>query len=236
MKWIIGNWKMNGDGALVAHLLSALADAAGQGARVVVCPPFPLLGAAMVRCAGTPLMLGAQDVSPHKNGAYTGDISAEMLKEAGCSHVIVGHSERRQYHAETSTLVAQKAAAALDAGLMPIICVGETLAQREAGAAKAVVAEQIAESIPQNASISDYLVAYEPVWAIGTGKVASQEDIDAMHTHIKACVAGVRVLYGGSVKAANARSILLSNAVDGVLVGGASLAADEFTAIIQAAA
>lgn len=230
-KYIVGNWKMNGSQALAGALVprvASLAAQVGSKAEIVLCPPAPLLPEVGRRMQGSFLALGAQDVSPHKDGAYTGDVSAAMLKEAGCRYVIVGHSERRQYHAESDVLVKAKAEAALAGGLIPIVCIGETLAQREAGQAKEVVKTQLA-SLPGG----QFLLAYEPVWAIGTGRTPTLSDIAEMHAHIGAMVkAGV--LYGGSVKAANAADILQTPGVAGVLVGGASVNAEEFCGIIAA--
>lgn len=239
--YIIGNWKMHGD-AVMAHawVESVAAQAAKMPSHVevAVCPPATLLASVTRAMIGSRLHAGGQDCSTHAQGAYTGEISAAMLREAGCRYVIVGHSERRQYHLETSETVAAKAQAALAAGLKPIICIGETLAEREEGLAETVVARQIAESIPashQPLATGHFLVAYEPVWAIGTGRSATAADIARMHGFIAQRAAGVPVLYGGSVKPANAREILTTKAVSGVLVGGASLNAQEFNAIIAGA-
>lgn len=243
MTLIAGNWKMHGSLALAKELLPALAALEVRpGVTTAICPPAPLLGGV------APLLgrmaLGAQDCHAEAGGAFTGDVSAAMLKEAGCRYVIVGHSERRQFHGETDAQVAAKAARALEAGLIPIICVGETLAQRESGAAQAVVAAQVKASLPPGASAqTDFVLAYEPVWAIGSGKTPSPDDIRDMHAAIAAqtcACAGlpkerVAVLYGGSVKAANAKAILSIPGVSGVLVGGASLTAEEFGGIMQAA-
>jgi triosephosphate isomerase len=237
-KLIVGNWKMNGEPVGAKSLATAVAGAAAQSPHTVaLCPPATLLSLVGDAIKATPVKLGGQDCSPHAEGAYTGDISAVMLKNTGCSYVIVGHSERRAGHGETDATVNAKAQAALKAGLIPIICIGETLAQREAGRAEAVVASQLQHSIP---ACQSAVLAYEPVWAIGTGKTATNEEIGQMHQFIIAEVtqrfglapAAVTVLYGGSVKSANAEAILAIDGVAGVLVGGASLKAEEFGAII----
>ena len=236
---------MNGvgqaDAAKLGDLKAAL-EANPASCDVLVCPPATLIAQAawFVKDA---FAIGGQDCHAEASGAYTGDVSAEMLKAAGASHVIVGHSERRQYHAETDAQVAAKAKAAWRAGLTAILCFGETLEQREAGKAKAVCDSQLAGSVPEGASAANTVVAYEPVWAIGTGKTASLDDIAAMHAHVRACLvkqlgdAGKKVLiqYGGSVKPDNAAAILSTPDVGGALVGGASLKVAEFMAIISAA-
>ena len=237
---IAGNWKMNGISADLAQL-QAIGAAPVQGVDVLICPPATLLSDAARALKGSSVFLGGQDCHELENGAYTGDVSAQMLRDAGATFVILGHSERRIYHHENNAHIALKADAALAAGLTPIICVGETLKQREAGEAMEVVEEQLAGSLPDgNAPL---VVAYEPVWAIGTGKVASIADITAMHMFIHQWLeaklpqsASVRVLYGGSVKAANATEIFAIPHVDGALVGGASLKASEFLPIVAAAA
>lgn len=190
--------------------------------------------------AETSLALGAQDCSPEKQGAFTGDISALMLRDAGCRYVILGHSERRQLHGETSLLIQRKAIAALDAGLIPVICVGEQLRDRESGAYKDIILSQVRESMPENTPPTAVILAYEPVWAIGTGLTASPAQIEEVHKTIASSLtygtSGARapILYGGSVKAAGAKEILNTPGVDGVLVGGASLKPEEFSAIIAA--
>ena len=231
---VAGNWKMNG---LTADLdfFSEVAETAAQSdAEVLVCPPATLLGKAAAACQGGPVKLGGQDCHAAENGAHTGDISAEMLRDAGASHVIVGHSERRADHGETSQTVRAKAEAALRAGLIPIICVGETLEERESARAETVVAEQLADSLPRSAA--EIVIAYEPVWAIGTGKSATADDIAAMHAHIRGLLPtadATRILYGGSVKPANSQAILALEDVDGALIGGASLQAHSLCMIIQ---
>jgi triosephosphate isomerase (TIM) len=240
---VVGNWKMNGGLAANAALLDRLA--AGWTPRdaersLAVCVPFPYLAQAQERLAATPIAWGAQDVSERTEGAYTGDVSAGMIAEFGCRYVIVGHSERRQVHGETDALVAAKAEAVLSKGLTPIVCVGETLAEREAGLTGTVAGRQIDEVIESLGSrISQTVVAYEPVWAIGTGRTATPEQAQDVHAFLRERLAragGGRVplLYGGSVKAANAATLFAMPDVDGGLVGGASLNADEFLAIGQA--
>lgn len=237
-KLIVGNWKMNGlreDAAKRAQAIGEAAQAEGREAfDIVLCPPATLLSEVRA-AAGKAVALGAQDCHHKDFGAYTGNISALMLKDAGCSYVILGHSERRQLQGETSEQVAAKAHAALNAGLVAIICVGETDAERTAGQQNDVVAAQLEASLPEGANKDNTVIAYEPVWAIGTGKTASAEDVRAMHAHIREIAGvGMRILYGGSVKAANAAEILHTENVDGVLVGGASLIAEDFLAIARA--
>jgi triosephosphate isomerase (TIM) len=243
-KLIAGNWKMNG--SLVAN--EALVRALAAGMRdakctVAVCVPAPYLEQVNALRAGTKLELGAQDVSPHEQGAYTGEVSAAMLREFGARYAIVGHSERRQYHGESDSLVADKAKAALAHGITPIVCVGETLAEREAGKTQDVVKRQMAAVIHTNGHcISEIVVAYEPVWAIGTGKTATPGQAQEVHAllcaQLKAATPHadrVHILYGGSMNAANARALLAQPDVDGGLVGGASLKAQDFLQIIAAA-
>lgn len=234
-KLIVGNWKMNGTAALASALVPEIAQFAASRRsddEIVICPPFTLLAEVARQVQGSFISVGAQDVSAHKDGSFTGDISADMLKEAGCRYVIVGHSERRSLHAETSGQVRAKADAALAAGLIPIICMGETLEQRESGSALSVVEAQVKASIPT--ASGDFVLAYEPVWAIGSGRNAHSTDIEDMHRHILSLLPEARILYGGSVKAANAGEILSIEGVSGVLVGGASLKAEEFCGIIAA--
>lgn len=242
---VAGNWKMNG-------LLASLAEIAALGSgydpdlksrvELAVCPPATLVGLAVEAAGRVGLKLGGQDCHTAASGAHTGDISAEMLKDAGASYVIVGHSERRADHGETNELVLAKAAAALRAGLTPIICVGETRAEREAGDALSVVGAQIEASLPADAP-GDIVVAYEPVWAIGTGLTPTPTDVAQMHEFARERIekrlgggksGAVRILYGGSVKPANARELIGLPHVDGALVGGASLTAREFLAIADA--
>lgn len=241
---IVGNWKMNGCRALANELLSVLARSTPSDparVKVVLCPPATLLSDVKSLREGTPIVLGAQDCHAKTHGAYTGDISAAMLKEVGCQYVILGHSERREQYGETDALVAAKALSASSAGLIPIICVGESLSQRQRGDAEAFVAQQLRSSLPELPC--EIVIAYEPIWAIGTGYVPTVEDITAMHHTIAQVLVTQRgplsprasILYGGSVKASNAKEILDLPGVDGVLVGGASLIAEEFSAIVSLA-
>ncbi|PWC77539.1 triose-phosphate isomerase [Azospirillum sp. TSH64] len=241
-KLIAGNWKMNGlkaDGLDLASDLAGRLKGAGPVAfDMLVCPPFPLLFPVGEAIADSPLALGGQDCAPKTSGAHTGDVAPTMLKDAGCRFVILGHSERRADHGESDAVVNAKAVAAHKEGLVTIICVGETEAQRDAGQANAVVSGQLAGSIPADATADNTVIAYEPVWAIGTGKTATPDDVKAMHAHIRAELDGkiaesakVRILYGGSVKPGNAAELMAVENVDGALVGGASLKADDFWAI-----
>jgi triosephosphate isomerase (TIM) len=236
-KLIAGNWKMNGLAADGRERAQALADLGNNPAfDMVLCPPATLIQQTLWLLKDSGVAVGGQDCHVKEHGAFTGDVSAAMLKDLGCAYVILGHSERRQHHKETSLEVAAKTLAAHAAGLTAIVCVGETLEQREAGHAQDVVEKQLAESLPPGATAANTVIAYEPVWAIGTGKVASNEDIKTMHAHIRTLAGGMRILYGGSVKADGAREILHIENVNGVLVGGASLKADEFRAIALASA
>jgi triosephosphate isomerase len=236
-KLIVGNWKMNGTQGGAETLAKAIAAGAGQAAgQIVCCPPFPLLALVAESLKGSSVKLGAQDCHEQPKGAFTGDVSAELLVEFGVSYVIVGHSERRAQHGETSALVARKAAAALRAGLIPIICVGETPEIREAGHAEDHVAAELAQSLPEIAPGQAIVIAYEPIWAIGTGKTCGGAEITAMHARLRQTLAQrgletMPILYGGSVKADNAREILVLPNVDGALVGGASLEAEGFLKI-----
>jgi triosephosphate isomerase len=239
---IAGNWKMNGGLADATALAKAVAALPAGPADVLVCPPFPFLAAVGQAIAGSRLALGAQDCHAAPSGAHTGDVSAEMLRDVGCRYVIVGHSERRTNHAETDAVVKAKAEAVLRAGLVAIVCVGETLAERDAGRADAVVAAQLAGSLPASAAAANLVIAYEPVWAIGTGRTPTAAQVADIHAAIRADLvrrfadgAAMRVLYGGSVNAANAAELLAVANVDGALVGGASLKADAFAAIAAAA-
>jgi triosephosphate isomerase len=242
-KLVVGNWKMNGSRAGSAELLSALKAAGPFIAEVAVCPPSPYLGEVALSLQGCDIAWGAQDCSAHDSGAYTGEVSAAMLAEFGCRYVIVGHSERRALHAETDAQVAAKAQAALAHRLTPIVCVGETLAEREAGATDAVVKRQLSVVISTLAHcISQVVVAYEPVWAIGTGRTASPEQAQAVHALLRAQLhaateksGDMKILYGGSVKADNAASLFKQPDIDGGLIGGASLKAADFAAICRAA-
>jgi len=242
---VAGNWKMNGLTASLGEM-TAMREAAEKGAsgaaELALCPPATLIGAAAGVLKGGPIAFGGQDCHTAVSGAYTGDISATMLVDLGCKYVIVGHSERRQYHAESDALVKAKAEAANKAGLTAIVCVGETREEREAGKALAVVGAQVKGSLPAVGAFDTLVVAYEPVWAIGTGLVPSAADVAEMHAAIRGWLnelyaragAGVRILYGGSVKPSNAKELLGLANVDGALVGGASLKAVDFLAIAAA--
>jgi triosephosphate isomerase len=238
-KLVAGNWKMNGlreDGAALARALRDRAATAGAkpGCEVLVCPPATLLSTVGGVLAGSGIALGGQDCHAAPKGAHTGDISAEMLADFGCTHVILGHSERRHGHGETDAVVCGKVAGAWRAGLVAILCVGETQGERQAGEAVEIVSSQLAGSIPGTATAATLVVAYEPVWAIGTGLTATIEDVAAMHAEIRSRVpSGTRILYGGSVNPKNADAILCLPEVDGALVGGASLNAVDFWAIAQ---
>lgn len=246
-KIIAGNWKMNGTVAETESLISKLIPLIKEKAQaeVVVCPPFTSLQAASKLLQGSQMALGAQNMSEHPKGAYTGEISAELLLTLGVRFVILGHSERRQYHFETDGLVNLKTKAALAAGLTPIVCVGETLEQREAGHTESVIREQVQGSLAGFGAneLLRIVVAYEPVWAIGTGRTATPEQAEEVHRFIRQLTDRIDrtasdqlpILYGGSVKADNAHGLLGQPDIDGALVGGASLKADEFVAIINAA-
>jgi triosephosphate isomerase len=242
-KLVAGNWKMHGNHQANAELLSGIAGARPFGCDVAVCVPFPYLSETAVALAASEVRWGAQDCSAHEQGAYTGEVSVGMLAEFGCRYVIVGHSERRQYHGETDQLVADKAKAALARGITPIVCVGETLAQRDAGETELVVKRQLSAVIHTLGHCAgEMVVAYEPVWAIGTGKVATPEQAQAVHAllraQLKAATAqadGMKILYGGSMKPDNAVSLLAQPDIDGGLIGGAALKAADFVAICRAA-
>ncbi|WP_425087351.1 triose-phosphate isomerase [Stappia sp.] len=242
---VAGNWKMNGLGAALDELIRIADDVrAGTGSvEVAICPPATMIAAAVSKVFGSGVQIGGQDCHVAASGAHTGDISAEMLKDAGASYVIVGHSERRADHGEDDATVNAKARAAWRAGLTAIVCVGETEAERKAGEALAVVGRQLAQSVPDGATPEALVVAYEPVWAIGTGLTPTAEDVAEMHAFMRRelidrfgdSFAAVRLLYGGSVKAANAAELLGIADVDGALVGGASLKANDFLPIVAAA-
>ena len=243
-KWMVGNWKMNGSLAANASLLSDILNGmADVSCHAAVCLPAPYLAQAQSLLAGSALALGAQDVSAHESGAYTGEVSCAMLRDFAVRFAIVGHSERRQYHGETDTVVANKAQRALAAGITPIVCVGESLAEREAGQTEAVVKRQLAAVIHTNGHcISEIVVAYEPVWAIGTGLTATPEQVQSVHAVLRAQLQAatahaerVSILYGGSMNAANAASLLDQPDVDGGLIGGASLKAPDFLSMLKAA-
>jgi triosephosphate isomerase len=241
MKLVAGNWKMNGTRAGSATLLQALKNAGvgHKGVEVVVCPPFTLLDLAAAELKGSAIHLGGQDCSLREEGAYTGDVSAAMLKDAGCRYVIAGHSERREYHQESDRLVSEKITAAHKAGLKTILCVGEKDPKMDDAMRKDVVRIQLTNSLPGSATAANTVIAYEPVWAIGSGLTPTLEQITAMHESIRgflpSSMKGARIIYGGSVNANNAKSILSLKAVDGALPGGASLKAESFLAIIEAA-
>jgi triosephosphate isomerase len=243
-KLIAGNWKMNGSLAANEALVNALRAGVGQlRCDAALCVPAPYLAQVRSLLGGSAIQLGAQDVSAHAQGAYTGEVAAGMLKDFGVHYAIVGHSERRQYHGETDALVADKARAALAAGITPIVCVGETGAERDAGRTEEVVKRQLAAVIHTNGHcISEIVVAYEPVWAIGTGKTATPEQAQQVHAVLRAQLHAasdqsgrIRILYGGSMNAANAAELLAQPDIDGGLIGGASLKAPDFLSILGAA-
>ena len=244
-KLIAGNWKMNGSLAANEALVKELLAGIGQPAcDVVVCPPGVYVAQLQGLLAGSPIELGVQNVSTHENGAFTGDVSAAMLKDFGVRYAIVGHSERRQYQGETDLQVATKVKRALAAGITPIVCVGETLSEREQGLTEFIVRRQLSAVIQLNGHcISEIVVAYEPVWAIGTGKTATPTEAQAVHavlrTQLRAATEQadrVRILYGGSMNAANAAELLAQPDIDGGLIGGAALKAPDFLTIVAAAA
>ena len=241
---VVGNWKMNGSRAANSVLLDALKASAPFPVSVAVCVPAPFLRDVGASLQGSHIAWGAQDCSSHASGAFTGEVSAAMLAEFGCRYVIVGHSERRAMHGESDLLVAEKAARALASGLVPIVCVGETLAEREAGRTEAVVSRQLGAVIELlGEAVAQVVLAYEPVWAIGTGKTASPAEAEAVHAALRAqlaeasaSAADISILYGGSVKADNAATLFAQADIDGGLVGGAALNAEQFAAICKAAA
>lgn len=244
-KLVIGNWKMNGNRAANATLLSGiLAGLNDFGADCAVCVPAPYLAQCETLLQGSAVAWGAQDLSVHASGAYTGEVSASMLTDFACRYVLCGHSERRAYHHESNELVAQKARAALAAGLTPVVCVGETLEQREAGATAAVIGAQLQAvlDVLENSELIKIVVAYEPVWAIGTGKTATPQIAQEAHALLRAqlaardtvSAAGIQILYGGSMKPDNAKELLAQPDIDGGLIGGAALKAADFLGIIQA--
>jgi triosephosphate isomerase len=245
-KLVAANWKMHGSRSMAAALCGEIAAATPSGIDVVICPPFPYLDTVAATCADAGLGVGAQDLSEHEGqGAYTGEVSGAMLADCGAQWVLVGHSERRQYHGESDALVASKFVAARAAGLTPILCVGETLAQREAGDTEAVIARQL-QAVLAAAGIAAFdtaVIAYEPVWAIGTGHTATPEQAQQVHAFIRSQLQKedvmiarlTRLLYGGSVKAANAAELFAQSDVDGGLIGGASLTATDFLGICAAA-
>lgn len=241
----MANWKMHGSRASVEQLIGELlARDAVAGVDIAVCPSFVHLSQVLGHCGDGPVGVGAQDCSHMHAGAYTGEVSPDMLADIGCQWVLLGHSERRQYHAESDQLVAAKLDAAVEAGLQPVLCIGETREQREEGEAFAVVASQLQGALADQSALKELVIAYEPVWAIGTGLTASPEEAQEMHGFIREQLAGyrgldagtTRLLYGGSVKAANAADLFAQPDIDGALVGGASLDSEEFAQIIAAAA
>lgn len=245
-KLVVGNWKMNGSLDANEALLKALADATDSlaGVDAAVCVPFPYLFQPAMLLENTSITWGAQNVSEHENGAYTGEVSAAMLKEFSCKYVLIGHSERRTLYGENDAMVARKFVAAQTAGIVPILCVGETLAERDTNATESVVGRQLDRVIELVGitALQNCVVAYEPVWAIGTGKTATAEQAQAVHHFIRSRVASrdsvvaaaLLILYGGSVKASNAAQLLIMPDVDGGLIGGASLVAEDFLAICRA--
>ncbi|EED31411.1 triose-phosphate isomerase [gamma proteobacterium NOR5-3] len=241
---VIANWKMHGSGAFNQALVEAFLSLLGKHrAECVLCPPFVYLGQLKDLLRSSDVVLGAQDCSHIAQGAYTGEVSAQMLSDCGCQWVIVGHSERRQYHQESDALVAAKLSMAQRAGLSPVLCVGETQEQREAGEAQGVVKSQLLGALGDLPDLQGLAIAYEPVWAIGTGLTASPEQAQDMHAFIRGVVSdldekngpALRLLYGGSVKAENAAELFAQADIDGALVGGASLDAQAFAAIVSAA-
>ena len=245
-KLIAGNWKMNGMRDSAQALAGALLDRVKDGtpaSELLICPPAHLLVSLAAQIAGSPISLGAQDCHHEASGAHTGDLSAPMLADAGCGYVILGHSERRQNHGETDAQVRAKTLAARSAGLTPIVCVGETEGERSDGCTLAVIESQLRQSLPIEPGEGLPVIAYEPVWAIGTGKTATAADVAEVHARVRAVLkdrfggengAAIRILYGGSVKPDNAAELLAVENVDGALVGGASLKADDFWAIASA--
>ncbi len=242
---VVGNWKMQGSLVSVEALLGDLVSATpAVGVEVAVCPTYVHLAQAVSLCRFSSLTVGAQDCSHVQSGAYTGEVSPAMLAEIGCRWVILGHSERRQYQGESDVLIAAKLMSAAEAGLRPIVCVGETREQRETGAAQAVVSAQLEGALKGQTNLAQLVVAYEPVWAIGTGLTATPEQAQQMHAFMRVCLADIanvdsaatRILYGGSVKPDNAAQLFAQPDIDGALVGGAALVAADFLAIINAAA
>jgi triosephosphate isomerase (TIM) len=237
-KLIAGNWKMNGlraDGLALAEALAARAKAGQPGCDLLVCPPATIVAEVGVALAGSGIALGGQDCAAAEKGPFTGDISAEMLKDAGCAYVILGHSERRHGHHESNVEVHAKVVTAWRVGLVALLCVGETRAERESGREVAVVSSQLNGSIPEGATAGNLVIAYEPVWAIGSGLTPTVADITSIHQTIRAAIPeGTRILYGGSVNPRNCSEILPLSEIDGALIGGASLKAEDFWAIAEA--
>jgi triosephosphate isomerase (TIM) len=241
-KLAAGNWKMNGSLAALAEVEALIAAHPAPACDMLLCPPTPLIAAMAARAQGSALQVGGQDCHQNTSGAHTGDVAAAMLAEAGASHVILGHSERRADHGESSDLVRQKAEAALAAGLIAVVCLGETEAERDVGATLAVIGAQLDASLPASSTAATVVIAYEPVWAIGTGRTPTLAQIAEVHGFLRARLVGLigaeakglRLLYGGSVKPSNAAEIFALPEVDGALVGGASLKAADFGAIVAA--
>jgi triosephosphate isomerase len=242
-KLAAGNWKMNGTGAALAELEALAAAHGAPSCDILICPPATLLSRAAETLRNSPIALGGQDCHAAESGAHTGDVSASMLGEAGASHVITGHSERRQDHGETDEMVRAKTESALREGLKAIVCIGESLQERQTGQTLDILARQLSGSLPDRVSGENLIVAYEPIWAIGTGEVATLEQIAEVHAFLRATLCerfgdttadGIRLLYGGSVKPGNAADIFGVAHVDGALVGGASLHAADFSPIIAA--
>lgn len=241
-KLAAGNWKMNGTRAALAEVRALIAEVGTPGCEMLLCPPATLISAMAEMAAGAPLLVGAQDCHAKASGAHTGDLSAPMLADAGASHVILGHSERRADHGETDQQICAKAEAVMAAGLVAIVCLGETEAERDANRTLEVIGEQLLGSVPHSSTAANLVIAYEPVWAIGTGRTPLPEQIAEVHGFIRARLAGhigaeaaaTRLLYGGSVKPSNAAEIFALPNVDGALVGGASLKAADFAPIVAA--
>ena len=245
---VAGNWKMNGSSAANAELVAGIVAGVPQGSgfSLLVCPPYPYLGSVVAQAEGSAVSVGAQNVSEHEEGAFTGEVAPGMLSDIGCTYAIVGHSERRSLYLESSAQVAAKFQAAQAAGITPILCIGETLEEREAGTTESVIDEQL-DAVLDVAGIDAFasaVIAYEPVWAIGTGMTATPEQAQDVHKHIRGrlealnadIAAGVQILYGGSMKGENAAGLLAKPDIDGGLIGGASLKAEDFLAIAAAAA
>jgi triosephosphate isomerase len=245
---VAGNWKMNGSSAANAELVAGIVAGVPQGSgfSLLVCPPYPYLGSVVAQAEGSAVSVGAQNVSEHEKGAFTGEVAPGMLSDIGCTYAIVGHSERRSLYLESSAQVAAKFQAAQAAGITPILCIGETLEEREAGTTESVIDEQL-DAVLDVAGIDAFasaVIAYEPVWAIGTGMTATPEQAQDVHKHIRGrlealnadIAAGVQILYGGSMKGENAAGLLAKPDIDGGLIGGASLKAEDFLAIAEAAA
>lgn len=244
-KWVGGNWKLHGTRAMASALVGSIVESVPAGVDMVLFPPFPYLREVCAACAGSGIGVGGQDVSTHDAGAYTGEVSAPMLRDVGCSHALVGHSERRQLHGESDALVAAKVAQALAQGLTPVLCVGETLAERDAGETDSVVARQLGAVVARCgiAAFAHVVVAYEPVWAIGTGRTATPAQAQEVHSLLRSQLArddariadSIRIVYGGSVKPGNAAELFAAADIDGGLIGGAALVATDFLSICAAA-